>query len=71
MVKIIWKKIDVNTWENKEKNRKYDFVITKIEKNHYALVIFNAKIKDNDAAYIDSVGFDTLAKAKKDASLWK
>lgn len=70
MSKIIWKKIDKNTWENQEKNRKYDFVITKLGKNNYSLVIFNANIIDNNIAFIDSIGFDKLTDAKKEASLW-
>lgn len=67
---VTWKKIDKNTWENQEKKRKYDFIITQEGKNRFILDVFDAKIKDNDKAHKDSTNHSTLLKAKIEAKKW-
>ena len=67
---IVWKKIDKNTWENQEKKRKYDFIITQEGKNRFILDIFDSKIKDSDKAHKSSSEHSTLLDAKKEAIEW-
>jgi len=70
ILKLRWKKIDKKTWENQEKKRKYDFVITQEGKNRFILDIFDAKIKDSDKAHKDSIDYKTLEEAKCEAQNW-
>ena len=67
---IVWKKIDKNTWENQEKKRKYDFIITQEGKNRFILDIFDSKIKDSDKAHKSSSEHSTLLDAKKESIEW-
>ena len=62
---MVWKKLNEKTWE--KIGKKYEFIVTKYAK-YISLDIFNAKIKDNDDAYIDSIECDTVTEAKKEAS---
>lgn len=70
MPKIIWKKIEKNQWENQEKKRKYDFYITQQSPNWFILDIFDATIKNNIAAHIESTTDTSLQKVKKEAEGW-
>jgi len=67
---VTWKKIDKKTWENQEKKRIYDFIITQEGKNKFILDIFYAKIKDSDKAHRDSTDYPTLLEAKIEAKKW-
>ena len=67
--KIVWEKLDKITYQN-ENPKEFDFVITK-EGRKYVMDIFDAKIKDSNQAYIETLTNFDLVKMKKEASNYR
>lgn len=64
-----WKSIGRDSYEMS--SGKYDFAITKTGDGEVVLDIFDSSIKDPDAAHVDSMEFDSVGAAKKEAESWK
>lgn len=64
-----WKSIGRGSYEMS--SGKYDFAITKTGDGKVVLDIFDSSIKDPDEAHIDSMEFNSVDAAKKEAESWK
>lgn len=64
-----WKKVGNKQIESVSKNKKYDFVID--SRQGVILSIFKHNVKEPNKAFIDSIEFDSIKEAQKEAEDYK